>query len=188
MQITQLAFASLLAASAIAAPVESNATLESRDETFNLQIWNNCKFTKEVAIHGVWGGPQNYWKPTNIAPGKSITMQAPFRDVGMRLVGHAEWGLDGQFKVQALFEFGYSTYAGKEGTAYDLSLMHGSDGDIGMGAYPIDNGQGSASCESKTCFPWQCPVDQGWLDPNQPYGADTVCYQGKADFKIVYCP
>ncbi|KAK0256784.1 hypothetical protein LTR91_000233 [Friedmanniomyces endolithicus] len=199
---TRTTLSALLALAAstttLATPLSYNSTttLASRDDpnTFSLHVWNNCHFTKEVALYSVTSDFKMLQRslPTNIAPGHSIAIAAPFRDSGMRLSGHAEWGTDGQWRPQALFEFGYSTYAGQEGTAYDLSLMEGSDKDIGMGAYPVPNGHGSGTCESKTCFPWFCPGSQGWLDPAQnDVGAsapDTVCYKGRSDFKIVYCP
>jgi len=199
---TRTTLSALLALAAstttLATPLSYNSTttLASRDDpnTFNLHVWNNCHFTKEVALYSVTADFKMLQRspPTNIAPGHSITIAAPFHDSGMRLSGHAEWGTDGQWRPQALFEFGYSTYAGQEGTAYDLSLMEGSDKDIGMGAYPVPNGHGSASCRSLTCFPWFCPGNQGWLTPEQnDVGAaapDTVCYKGRSDFKIVYCP
>ncbi|KAK0947328.1 hypothetical protein LTR48_003612 [Friedmanniomyces endolithicus] len=154
----------------------STTTLSSRNDanTFNLHVWNNCHFTKEVALYSVTADFKMLQRspPTNIAPGHSITIAAPFYDSGMRLSGHAEWGTDGQWRPQALFEFGYSTYAGQEGTAYDLSLMEGSDKDIGMGAYPVPNGHGSGTSQN----------DVGASAP------DTVCYKGRSDFKIVYCP
>jgi len=129
--------------------------------------------------------------PTNISPKQKLTIAAPYKDIGMRLSGHAEWGTAGQWKTQALFEFGYSEYAGMEGTAYNISLMEGSDSDIGLGAYPIPNGKGSKQCPSKTCFPWDCPLSQGWTKPEQVQvgsPADTVCYHGNTDFKVVFCP
>ena len=104
----------------------------------------------------------------------------------MRLSGHAERGVAGQWNPQALFEFGYSTYGGKKGTAYDLSVMQGSDGNIGIGVYPFNK-----KCESKTCFPWACDPSQGWTSPGQTdlgSPADTVCYHGKSGFKVVFCP
>jgi hypothetical protein len=126
-------------------------------------------------------------KPVNIHSGHKHTIHAPFKATGMRLSGHAEWGTAGQWSPQALFEFGYSEYAGQKGTAYDLSVMEGSDADIGIGVYPHDK-----NCPSKTCFPWDCPADQGWTSPGQTSlgsPADTVCYAGhKTAFKVVFCP
>ncbi|KAK5733167.1 hypothetical protein LTR17_009908 [Elasticomyces elasticus] len=185
-----------LAASTAATPLSYNSILESRDlNTFKLHVWNNCKFVKMAAMYSVTSDFKmvQHSTPTNIQPGKMITINAPFRESGMRLSGHAEWGTDGQWRNQALFEFGYSTYAGKEGTAYDISIMQGSDPDIGMGAYPIPNGRGSGKCLSKTCFPWLPAGSGGWLYPEQndvgENAPDTVCYEGgKTDFKIVFCP
>ncbi|KAK5135601.1 hypothetical protein LTR08_005081 [Meristemomyces frigidus] len=190
----------LLALTATATPLtppttNNTTTLSPRDgpETFQLRVWNNCKFVKEVALYQITGDFQMLQKsrPTNIQPGKRVIMNAPYKAAGMRLSGHAEWGVAGQWKPQALFEFGYSTYAGTDGTAYDLSVMQGSDGDIGIGAYPSANGRGSQSCPAKTCFPWHCPHNQGWTNRDQVNigsPADTVCYKGKTDFKIVFCP
>ncbi|TKA67785.1 hypothetical protein B0A55_06868 [Friedmanniomyces simplex] len=148
--------ASTTSATPLAYNSSSSATLASRDDpnTFALHVWNNCHFTKEVALYSVTSDFKMLQRspPTNIAPGKSLTIAAPFRDSGMRLSGHAEWGTDGQWRPQALFEFGYSTYAGQEGTAYDLSLMSGSDPDIGMGVYPVPNGQGSGTEHTKRVF------------------------------------
>lgn len=130
-------------------------------------------------------------KPTNVKPKQMHTIHAPYRDLGIRLSGHAEWGTARQWEVQALFEFGYGQYGGKEGTAYNLSVMEGSDKDVGVGVYPIPNGKGSGKCQSKTCFPWNCPLSQGWTNPDQIKDgspADTVCYEGKTDFKVVFCP
>jgi len=145
----------LAASAANATPLSYNGTLVARNpgDTFKIHVWNNCKFVKEAAIYSVTGDFKmvQHSKPTNIQPGKMITINAPFHGVGMRLSGHAEWGTDGQWRPQALFEFGYSTYAGQEGTAYDLSLMSGSDPDIGMGVWPKPNGRGSATCGK--CFP-----------------------------------
>lgn len=134
-------------------------------------------------------------KPLNIESKKSSIIDAPYKALGMRLSGHAEWGTGGQWKAQALFEFGYAAmeYGGASlaGSAYDASVMKGSDADIGVAIYPIDNGKGSKSCESKSCSSWNCPADQGWTEPEQVNNgspADTVCYKGKTDFKVVYCP
>jgi hypothetical protein len=183
---------SLLALTATATPI-NNTPVERGSESFNIYVWNNCPFTKQVGLYQITSSFQmlERSKPTNIRPKKMLTITAPFKDLGMRLSGHAEWGTAGQWKTQALFEFGYSQYAGKDGTAYNLSVMEGSDKDIGIGAYPVNNGKGSKQCLSKTCFPWECPLDQGWTNPNQINDgspADTVCYYGKTDFKVVFCP
>ncbi|KAK4544765.1 hypothetical protein LTR36_004014 [Oleoguttula mirabilis] len=196
MYTTGLALTTLLALAARATPIDlTNTTLKTRAaaETFQLRVWNNCHFVKEVALYQITPAFNMVQKsnPTNIQPGKELIIHAPFKATGMRLSGHAEWGTAGQWKAQALFEFGYSTYAGTEGTAYDLSVMQGSDGNIGIGGYPIPNGKGSKYCPSKTCFPWKCDWAQGWTNPDQVNDgspADTVCYKGKTDFKVVFCP
>ena len=195
---TGLALTTFLALTATATPLAPNTintTLSTRNEpeTFLLEVWNNCHFVKEVALYQLTPAFKMLQKsnPTNIHPGQHLTIHAPFKEIGMRLSGHAEWGTDRQWRAQALFEFGHSTHADVDGTAYDLSVMEGSDGDIGIGAYPSANGKGSQYCESKTCFPWDCPHDQGWTNPDQvnlKSPADTVCYHGKTDFKIVFCP
>ena len=124
--------------------------------------------------------------PQNVATGQTVTIQAPFHASGMRISGNGEWDLSRQWKAQALFEFGYPTYAGQEGTAYDLSVMQGSEGNIGIGAWPTNG-----ACEGKICLPWDCSPSQGWTNPKQVdigSPADTVCYQGKTDFTVVFCP
>ena len=155
---------------------------------FNVQVWNNCPFVKEFAMYQVT--PEftmlQKSKPVNIQPGGSHIFHPRFKAEGMRLSGHAEWGTGGQWQPQALFEFSYSTYAGVEGTAYDASVMEGSDPDIGIGIYPHND-----QCRVQQCWPWSCPPDQGWTTPDQVNigsPADTVCYQGKTDFDIVFCP
>ena len=60
----------------------------------------------------------------------------------------------------------------------------GGDPDIGMAVYPHNK-----KCPSKKCYPWDCPPDQGYLHENDSSdGKDTVCYYGKTNFKVVYCP
>ncbi|KAM0721224.1 hypothetical protein Q7P37_003512 [Cladosporium fusiforme] len=156
---------SLLALTATASPINTR----NAADTFNIELYNNCPFTKQFALYQITSNFQmlERSRPTNLAPKKHTTIATPFKDLGMRLSGHAEWGTAGQWKAQALFEFGYSQYAGQEGSAYDLSVMQGSDGDIGVGVYPISNGKGSKNCPSKTCFPWDCPLSQGWTNPDQ---------------------
>jgi hypothetical protein len=93
-----------------------------------------------------------------------------------------------QWNQHALFECGYSSYNGQEGTGYDLSVTQGGteNENIGISAWPT-NGQ----CEGKICFPWDCAPSQGWTNPNQwELGSptDTVCYHGKTAFTVVFCP
>lgn len=199
MHFASLLLAATLALTATAGPITTTptASLEARTpgrdrrpDTFRLHVVNQCKWTKQVALYQITSDfrmlPKS--RPRNIAPGKASTIHAPFHARGMRLSGHAEWGTAAQWRPQALFEFGFSAYAGRVGTAYNLSVMEGSDGDVGIGAYPIGR---DASCPAKTCFPWDCPPSQGWRNPDQVNigsPADTVCYKGKTDFKVVFCP
>ncbi|KAK3673800.1 hypothetical protein LTR78_006354 [Recurvomyces mirabilis] len=201
MKFTLSTILALLATTTAASPVDLNTlttmaaeAAADTGETFHLEVTNNCPFVKEVGLYTVTSDFQmlQMSPPTNMPPGHEIVIAAPFKAIGMRLTGHAEWGSAGGWKPQALFEFGYAAYQDVEGTAYDLSLMEGSDHDIGMSAAPVENGQGSGTCRSLKCYPWDCPGNQGWLDPNQSdvgdAAPDTVCYKGKTDFKIVYCP
>lgn len=195
MAFTGLALTTLLALSVRAAPFVAPSTepvVARSADTFNLIVQNNCSFVKEVGITSV--------SPTfemiidaagvNIEPGQSHTFTPNYYQQGLRLSGHMEWV--NQWQPQALLEFGYSSYKNVEGTAYDLSfMMPVPDPDIGMKVEPIDNGQGSSTCETKTCWPWNCPPSQGWTNPDQSdigNPADTVCYQGKSDYRVTYCP
>lgn len=146
-----------LAGLALSAPTDQYKAIESRDgNTFNIHVWNNCPFTKQVALYRITSKFEmvQMSTPGDIASKKSKVIKAPYNALGMRLSGHAEWDTDAQWNAQALFEFGYSAYMGQDGTAYNLSVMEGSDGDIGIGAYPVPNGKGSKTCPLKTCFPW----------------------------------
>ena len=165
----------------------------SHPPTFAIHLWNNCGFTKQFATYSVTPSFQMLQhSPTiTLAHGKSHILRPHFHAIGMRLAGHAELGVNGQWIPQALFEFGYSSYAGRQGTAYDVSIMEGSDKDIGVGVWPMSNGHGSGGCKQFVCWPWNCPPSQGWTDPGQTSlgsPADTVCYEGKTDFKVVFCP
>lgn len=48
------------------------------------------------------------------------TIAVPFQETGLRLSATADQGCAAQWDPQALFEMGYSEYAGQTGTAYDL--------------------------------------------------------------------
>lgn len=197
MHTTAWIFATLLAFTATASP--TNNTLVARApppvkyavDTFQIRVVNNCPFRKTVALYQIItpnGAMQMVQRstPVAIAPHHTQIMTAPFRDIGMRLSGHGEWGVDAQWQAQALFEFGYSAYAGMEGTAYDLSIMEGSDRNVGLAVEPKNK-----KCWSKKCGPGKCPVGEGWTKPEQAGAgspADTVCYQGKTDFKVTFCP
>lgn len=156
--------------------------------TFKLHVVNKCPFEKEFAIYTANEDFQMEQKShaVTIQPGKSHNFHPHFHAKSMRLSGHAEWVTAGQWQAQALFEFGYSSYAGKKGTAYDASIMPGSDVDIGIGIFPFNK-----KCETKVCWPDNCDPSQGWTNPDQSdlgSPADTVCYHGKTGFKVVFCP
>jgi hypothetical protein len=181
MYTASLLISSLFALMATAAPVK-------RDDTFNIEIVNNCPSSKQFGIYAVTSSyqPLQVCDPITVGEGESQTIAAPYKGIGMRLSGHAEWGLPGVWKAQSLFEFGYSAYSGLEGTAYDISIMGGVATDVGMAVYPS-----KTQCPSKKCTLDSCELSQAWTDPSQEANgspADTVCYQGKMDFKVVFCP
>lgn len=165
---------------------------QKRDaETFNIEITNNCPSTKQFAIYQITDAfaMLQQCEPVTIDSNCTQTIQAPYKGIGMRLSGQAELGPAGQWAPQALFEFGYSEYNGMEGTAYDLSMMDGCDKAIGLAAYPQPS---SEDCPDKICKdPSNCDPSQAWTNPGQNAQgspADTVCYHGKMDFKVVFCP
>uniref|UniRef100_A0A2D3UY59 Uncharacterized protein n=1 Tax=Ramularia collo-cygni TaxID=112498 RepID=A0A2D3UY59_9PEZI len=196
MQFSGLALTALLAFTASALPSinQDTSSLSARGvDEFKIHVVNKCKWTKQFALYQITGDFQMLEKstPVNIPTGGTKTIMADFHAIGMRLSGHAEWGTARQWEHNALFEFGHSEYMGVQGTAYNLSLMKGSDADIGIRVFPIANGRGSGTCQVKTCAPWNCPAAQGWTDPDQinvGSPADTVCYHGKTDFRVVFCP
>jgi hypothetical protein len=181
MHTTAWFISSLFALTATASPIK-------RDDTFNIEITNHCAATKHFGIYEISSTFQSLQvcDPISIASNQTQTLTAPYKGTGMRLSGHAEWGTAGQWIPQALFEFGYSAYNGLEGTAYDISMMEGSEIGVGMAVYPS-----KSACPSKTCSPDDCATDQGWTNPDQSSAgspADTVCYDGKMDFQVVFCP
>lgn len=164
-------------------------------DTFNIEITNNCPSTKQFGIYSITSGFEmlQQCEPVSIDSNSTQTIAAPYKGLGMRLSGHAEWGVGGQWAPQALFEFGYSEYNGMEGTAYDLSMMEGCESDVGLAAYPqLSSEADSEDCPSKICTdPSKCDPSQAWTNPAQNLAgspADTVCYHGKMDFKVVFCP
>jgi hypothetical protein len=197
MFFAELALTSLLALAVSAVPyqghghshVHSPREIEKRDQTFNINVFNNCNSSKQIGLFQITSSFEaKQWGSTETVPGNggNCTIQAPFTESGMRVSAEAQLGTAGVWTAQALMEFGYSSYGGTEGTAYDLSVMEGSNPDIGVGVYPENS-----ECESKTCFPWDCPLDQGWTNEDQTSNgspADTVCYLGMTDFKVVFCP
>ena len=165
---------------------------QKRDtDTFNIDITNNCPFIKHFAIYQITSGFQllQQSEPVSIDTNCTQTIAAPYKGLGMRLSGHAEWGVSDQWAPQALFEFGYSEYNGMDGTAYDLSMMEGCESDVGLAAYPqLSNDD----CPNKICAkPADCDPSQAWTKPDQSASgspADTVCYHGKTGFTVVFCP
>lgn len=158
----------------------------SGGDTFQISISNQCDSDLSFGIFSVSSSfaMNSVGGAVNIPAGGSGSIAAPFTGVGMRLSASASAGADAQWAAQTLFEFGYSEYAGQTGTAYDVSVMAGST--QGLSVYPSN-----PQCPSKSCpDPNNCAPDQGWSDPGQVSSgspADTVCYQGKTDFRVVWC-
>ena len=186
MYTVGLAVASVLALTASAVPHASqhqhkHRSISSRDtNNFALHVHNQCQDTQTFAVYQITSDYQVQQQSASatINPGESNTIMAPFYETGLRLATDASIS-----DTQALFEFGYSTYAGNEGTAYDISVM---GGDIGVAVYPRDR-----ACASKYCTPTNCALSQGWTSAaqvNDGSPADTTCYEGKTDFKVVFCP
>ena len=154
-------------------------------DTFEISVHNKCADDLEFGIFQVSSSfaMNTISTPVKIASGSKGSIPAPYQGIGMRLSGTAGAGAAAQWNAQALFEFGYSVYNGMDGTAYDLSVMGGDDG---VAVYP-ENKQ----CPSKVCTSTGCAPGQGWTDPAQVNAgspADTVCYHGKTNFKVVWCP
>lgn len=179
-------------ATVTATPFPSAPKVKTSVEKFQISVTNNCPGPKAIGLYHISQPTLGPWKiteyspPVTLRPGRTQIMLAPFRETGMRLSGHAERGPDGQWEPQALFEFGYSTYAGREGTAYDLSVMEGSEMGVGISVVP-----GDKRCWSKKCIPEKCGPKEGWTRPEQVSvgsPADTVCYHGRTAFKVVFCP
>lgn len=170
----------------------SQPTYSSRPH-FKLHVHNACPFPKSIGIYSVTPTFEmlQHGPIVNLSSNTHHTLHAPYHGTGMRLSGHAEWGLNGQWQPQLLFEFGYSAYDTVQGTAYDISMMEGSDDNVGMKVRVLPNGAGSETCETKLCLPGDCAPNQGWTSPGQAElgsPADAVCYHGKADFRVTYCP
>ncbi|KAK4555209.1 hypothetical protein LTR86_007505 [Recurvomyces mirabilis] len=193
--VAALAFASL----AVAAPhthghshnharaVAPASEPEKRDDsTFELMVHNNCAEDKTFGLYQINSAFQmSQMSETETVPaGTNSTISAPFSALGMRLSATADKGTAAQWEAQTLFEFGYSAYNGMTGTAYDLSVMQGST--EGIAAYP-ENTQ----CESKVCSSLGCALAEAWTDATQVADgspADTVCYHGVTNFRVVWCP
>lgn len=121
--------------------------------------------------------------PLTIASGSKGSIAAPYQGIGMRLSASAGEGTAAQWDAQALFEFGYSTYNGIAGTAYDLSVMGGT---TGLAVYPANKQCPSKVCTASDSSPDQCWTNADQVDAGSP--ADTVCYYGKSNFRVVWCP
>jgi hypothetical protein len=163
--------------------------VEARDDdTFAIKIHNRCSTDKTFGVYQVSPSFEmiETTTPVKIASGNTSTIYPPFQGIGLRLSATADKGCDAQWSPQTLFEFGYSEYAGLTGTAYDLSIMQATDEFEGVAAYP-----GTDKCPSKLCAASGCALDQAWTNPDQVDDgspADMVCYQGKQNFKVVWCP
>lgn len=189
LSLAKLALASMLATSIAALPVSVVQTRDDGGEdttdatnNFSIHVINKCAHAQPAGIFRI--NPD--YSTTTLTPLTTIaaktgthTFTAPFNGVGLRLAVKQD-----QFAAQDLFEFGHSSYAGKQGTAYDLSLFGGTA--MGMKVVP-SNG----ACETKICTSKSCPHNQAWTNPdqkNEGSPADTVCYQGKINFTVTYCP
>jgi hypothetical protein len=162
-------------------------------DTFSIEICNQCSSTKHFGMYQITSAFQmlERMNPLTMSSNSTQTISAPFKDTGMRISARAELGVAAQWEHQALFEFGYSEYNGLSGTAYDISIMEGSEDAVGVAVYPTVDGEACEECPSKVCSPGNCAASQGWTQPDQETNgspADTVCYKGKAAFKVVFCP
>ncbi|KYG41976.1 hypothetical protein M433DRAFT_147199 [Acidomyces richmondensis BFW] len=150
-------------------------------DSFNLTIINGCAQTQTVGIYQVTSDftINMISHPIVLSPGAVGLIQAPFYQTGLRLSAKRN-----QWVAQTLFEFGYSTWSNLSGTAYDLSVMPGSE--LGISVKPSN-----PNCPSKTCLLDNCPLDQGWTNPDQVNlgsPANSVCYHGITNFEVTFCP
>lgn len=165
--------------------------------TFRLTITNACPTPRTFGLYRVDQPTTAPWTitphspPVPLLPGQSQTFLVPYALTGMRLSGHAEWPVAAQWNPQALFEFGFSTFQVNggpwvEGTAYDLSVMDGSEPGVGTSVEPEDG-----RCWTKRCRPGACAKWEGWTkEGSEKEGgneADTGCYHGMTNFKVVWC-
>jgi len=163
--------------------------LEARDDsTFDLTVVNNCPSTKTFGLYQVSPSFEmiQMSDPLAIESGNSAIIPVDFAEIGMRLSATADKGTAGQWDAQTLFEFGYSAFSSVTGTAYDLSVMEGAANGDGIAAYPD-----TSACESKICTASGCSLADSWTNADQVSDgspADTVCYEGKQNFKVVWCP
>jgi len=163
--------------------------VEARDDdTFDLTVENQCSGSKTFGLYQVSPAFEmiQMSDPLEIESGKSAVIPVDFAEIGMRLSATADSGTAAQWDAQTLFEFGYSAFGEVTGTAYDLSVMEGVENGDSIAAYP-----GTSECESKVCTTLGCALAAAWAaadDVVDGSPADTVCYQGKQNFKVVWCP
>ena len=195
MHTSSLVLAGALALAANAVPLAGHSHHQhlhtKRDDTFNIHVLNSCPDTKSFGLFQIDGSfnMNSMSDPVSVTSGQQATIPASFTAIGMCLSATADQGTAAQWDPQALFEFGYSSYGGQDGTAYDVSLMSGSPADIatGVAIYPL----GPSDCPIKVCTLDSCDPSQGWTSPGQVDAGspgDTVCYHGVTDFRVVFCP
>lgn len=110
--IATLALTSLVAMGAMAAPLEKR-----QDPTFNINVVNYCGNDLNLGIFNInsnYVASQTGNTQTAGANGGTTTFTVDEYLVGMRL---STLDVNSQFTAQALFEFGYGSYAGQSGTA-----------------------------------------------------------------------
>lgn len=190
--LTQLTLALLMALGTLASPLSlSRRHIQLHERAgpeFIITVTNNCPDTIHAATYSISGGFTMSQESAvfTINHGDSADIHTAYNGIGMRLSGNADWPLGDQWKLQPLFEYGFSAFNGIEGTAYDISLMDY------VKAGPVTGGlkvvPANSACETKVCTPSNCPKDQGWTSPSDPSGADTVCYHGRGDFHVTFCP
>ena len=164
----------------------------NHNQDINLFIHNMCKDTKTFAIYQVSQG-QMLLRSSKLplAYDSNGTLRSSYKLEGVRLSSNGDWPLDMHWSSQSLFEYGYSTYAGLEGVAYDLSMIGDSQELVGIAVQPLENGRGSGECPAKICIPGECDPTRGWTHETQEAAgspADTACFKGSTDFKVTYCP
>ena len=124
-------------------------TIQERNPTFNVHVYNNCAWVKTVSLLQDDGNAMvQLSASTSLEQKDGVAIPVGFYATGLRISGLADLGTAGEWAAQALFEFSYSHDAQYNtwGTSYDLSIMPGSDSGVGIGAWPYD-----PTCESKVC-------------------------------------
>ncbi|WPH03452.1 Hypothetical protein R9X50_00633200 [Acrodontium crateriforme] len=175
---TKLALAAALATGISALPIQVR---QAEPETFNIKVINSCAHDQPIGVFRINPdfSTSTLTPMTTIASGQSHNLTVPYKEIGLRIATN-----ENQFTAQPLFEFGYSGWGDVEGTAYDLSMMSGLI--TGMKATPAN-----PLCEAKQCDSLICKLASAWTNADQTADgspADTVCYHGKTDFTVEYCP